>query len=347
MISQTGKSNAGIIVMATALLIAGCDSASVDQDASVSTESGTSELASTLMTDVGLTTDQHQQVMRFIGNDDNAWKEPGFTWRLAAQLQSTLTEEQKQRLVERSTNLPSRGHLGQSGPVAEGFGSRRGRPVGDDGQRTGHFGPHFRGGGLLADILTEEQKTQADEIHSSYREQIQALRDQLSNGELTREEGRGRIGELRDAMRADLEALLTDEQRSQLEALRQARIEEREARREAARDIRNEVLGLDTEGAASLDAILDEFREAVRGLREDLSASEADRDEIHAGVQALIESRDAEVAALLDEVGFEVFRIHESLQHRLRRHQVDGAAHGGIGRRVPGDMPFGRFGNRG
>ncbi|MBT8400207.1 MAG: hypothetical protein KJO98_07005, partial [Rhodothermia bacterium] len=258
-------------------------------------------------------------------------------------LQSTLTDEQKQRLLERASNPTNRA---QAGPRADESGTRRSRRIGRGGPNGGLAAGHMHAG-ALRELLTEEQQSQVDQIRESYREQLNALRDQVSSGALTREEARVQAGELRDAMRSDIDALLTDEQRTQLEEMHQSRLEEREARREAAGQVRNEVLDLDTDSAAALDAILDEFREAVQTLRDELRTSEADRDEMHAAVQALKETRDEEVAALLDEVGFEIYQIHGALHHRLRRHTMRGGGNRGIGQHGPGNAPFGSFGNAG
>lgn len=327
------------VVAALVFGLAACDSATTTEETASVAEATSEDLAAVVVADLGLSAAQQATVSSFATKHGGATVEPGFSWRLAAQLQATLTEEQKQRLFERvAASIRERVRTGEgNGGASFGMHSRHRQ----GGQRGG--GP---GGGFLEGILTEEQRQQVEAIRATYREQIKAIRDGVDSGELTREQAREQVQAIHEAMRGEIDALLTEEQRQQIEAMRaEERQAEREARREQARDVRNEVLGLTDEEAAAFDAIMEAFREAASALREEMIAAGATRDEIHAAVQELKDQREAELEALLDDVQFEIVQLHEAVRHRMRHHRAVGGG-GAFHRGGPGGT-IGGFGSRG
>ena len=133
------------------------------------------------------------------------------------------------------------------------WGGRRG---GDGGHRGGHFG-----GGMFRGIeLTEEQKTRLQQIRQSFGERTKSLREQLraKRQELRQAQSGGTFNEALAAQKltetAGLKAklmaerfrlhqeslaLLTPEQKAQLEQRRQQR-EQRRAERQAQRQARRQ-----------------------------------------------------------------------------------------------------------
>ncbi|NNC65667.1 MAG: hypothetical protein HKN84_12845 [Gammaproteobacteria bacterium] len=331
------------IFLTAALGLSACDSSTLDTDTAASFDESSSELVSVLVSDLGLTGTQQTQVAAMIEKHGDAQHEPGFLWTVAADLQQRLTDEQKQRLFDKAAAGPGEG-------VGQAFGGRfqhqRGNGFGTQGgfQHQGRRGGH--GIGPLTDILTEEQKEQVQAIRESVRTELESLKASVDAGEITAEEAREKMDELREAVREQIEALLTDEQKAELEALRAEREAEREARREGAAIVRNDVLGLDADEAASFDAIAESNRSTAEALREQVMNGEITRDEAHAARQTLRDDRYTQLAAMLDETQLEIVQIHDALQIRARHHGLrnQGGPQGGRGF-GPGGAPGGQFGN--
>ncbi len=336
--------------VATTLLLIGsigtsaCDSASVESETSADLENSTDELASILVSDLGLTTSEQAQFVSLIASyGDGARGEPGFRWRLAADLQDQLTAEQKQRLFDKAATGAAQG---------PGHGFRRGQG-GAFQPGTQWQGPRqhgFRGAGGLESILTEEQIEQVEAIRESARGELESIRAAVQAGEMTPDEAREQVDAIRESVRTQIEALLTDEQKAELEALRQERQAEREQRQEEAKTVRDEVLGLSSEEADAFDAIVDGIRTSAQELREQVRNQELTREEAHSAMTSLREDKYAQLSSILDETQLEIVKIRDAIGMRMRHHGVRGPhSNGGPSGGVNGG-PFGSgfgFGSRG
>ena len=344
---MTGINKLGAVVatifLTAALGLSACDSSTVDTDTTASLDESSGELMSVLVADIGLTSTQQTQVAAMFERQGDAQHEPGFLWTVAADLQQRLTDEQKQRLFDKAAAGPGEGtgqrfgqrfqHQSGSGFGGQGSFQHQGRRGGDG------FGP-------LADILTDEQKEQAQAIRESVRAELEALKAAVNAGEITAEEARATMQELRESVREQIEALLTDEQKAELEALKAEREAEREARREEARLVRNYVLGLDADEAAAFDAISEGNRATAEALREQDRNGEITRDEAYAVMLTLRDERNTQLAAMLDETQLEIVQLHDALQMRMRHHGLRGQGSGQGGRRSgPGGGQGGQFGS--
>jgi Spy/CpxP family protein refolding chaperone len=227
--------------------------------------------------------------------------EPGALWRLAAELHGTLTSEQIAQIVDRQAER------------LEQMAARTGdRPAFGRGQ--GRFGHGPRGGParLLPDA-TDEQRQAIREVLESFQPQFEALHEQLRSGEITPQEFRTQARELRQAVHAEIEPLLSDEQRAALDEHRA----QREAFMEEAKAVRIEVLGLTDAQIAELEALKEQRMSAPLG-----DASITERIAAH---------REA-VATILSDTQMEI----ASLYHALRAGAFRGNGHGPRG-------PFGGF----
>ena len=124
---RTGALNrlAGLIV--AAVLLTACDTSgalSGDDAAALSFD----ETVSFLAADLGLSSTETAALSASFakfGDGDNTDREPGFLWQVAAQLHSTLSDEQKQALYDR---IEQAGARRRQGPGAQnGQGGRRGQ----------------------------------------------------------------------------------------------------------------------------------------------------------------------------------------------------------------------------
>ena len=112
-----------------------------------------------------------------------------------AELQLILTEEQYDQLQEMRQNRKGRGR--------------------------GHRDPGARWDAWLEEIgADEEQSAAVDAALATLRDGIKALREQVKAGELTREEAKPQVETLREEFDAALQTILTPEQYAALEELR-------------------------------------------------------------------------------------------------------------------------------
>ena len=138
-------------------------------------------------------------------------------------------------------------------PKQQGEGPREMRRVGRGGRRHAPGGPRAGRLGLGRLNLSDAQREQLRGIESRYANGFRTRRDELhalrqsrrqTNGTLTAEQ-EARARQLREEMRADAErmrgelrAVLTDEQRTQLQAAREELKQQRDLRRERRDEFR-------------------------------------------------------------------------------------------------------------
>ena len=330
-------------VLAAALMLttlAACDSSSavggIDGDGSLD-----ATVASIAM-DLGFSADETAALSASFakfgdGDDAAAMHEPGFLWRVAAEMQATLTDEQKARLFERLERAGEQRRGGQ------GMQQRRPGAGGQGGPGMGgQNGP--RGNALEQLGLSDEQKAAIADIRESYKPQIEAI---LARREtLTRAEIKEQLDALHEQIKSEVEGVLTDEQKAQLEELKaeaEARMAEnraeREARqaeaREAAKLVMIEVLGLTDDQVNALEDLRAEaetHREAIRALIE----SGTDRDEVKAQANAQREAHREAMASILDDTQYEITLIHQAISQRMQAHRKNGQQRPGGRRGGPG-----------
>ena len=336
----------GIAVLALMLTsLTACDSSSAVGGIDGSGGGGSlDETVTFIAADLGLSASETAALSasfaKFSDDDVAAMREPGFLWHVAAELQATLTDEQKARLFERleQAGQRRRGAPGMQQQGGQGGPGQRGPGMGGQQQDQ-------RPGGLASLDLSDEQQEAIAAIRESYKPQIEAILADRDN--LTRAEIREQFDALHASIRADIEGVLTPEQIAQLEEMKaeaEARRAEREAAQEAAREeaklVMIEVLGLTDAQVASLEdlrASAEAEREAIRELIE----SGVDRTEVEAQVEAQREAHQEALASVLDDTQLEITMIHRVLSARMQAHRQIGGQQGpggpaGQGRRGPG-----------
>ena len=277
-------------------------------------------------------------------------REPGFLWRVADNLQATLTDEQKARLFERLEQMRDRGQQGQGmRPGQNGQGQNGQRRPGMGGPGMSGPGGQGQGDGPRSGFaqldLSDDQQAAIKDIRESYKDDIQAVVAQRET--LSRDEIKEQLEMLHESIRAEIEAVLTTDQLQQLEDLKaeaEARRAERqaemEANREAAKVVMIEVLGLTTDQIAALDD-LRASREADRESIRELKDSGASEEDVKAAAVAFRAANEAALNIILDDTQLEITMIHQVLAMRLRNHRQGGPGQKGQG------GPGGQGGQRG
>ncbi|MBO6576313.1 MAG: hypothetical protein JJ896_16500 [Rhodothermales bacterium] len=308
-----------------ALIIAGtlaaCDSTTALTEDSFDEEVLTAFTAE-LTADLALSSSQQSALnttaARFAndGADD-----PGFLWRLAAELATTLTDAQKDSLLAGQFR-DLRGVLGQDRPAPSDRPQDGQRAKGKKRCRAAHANQGGSGAGLRS-ILTDEQRDAVKEIRESRRAELEAL---LADLKAAREAGdsaavqaaHDAIKAIHEALKAEvdawLDANLTQEQKDAIAAAEAEREAARAERQAAERAVMIEVLGITEAQADEILAAEQAFREALQGL--DRSATDF-RDQ----VGALRTDLEAAVSATIsNDAAFEIWQIHQVLSHRARKH---------------------------
>lgn len=332
-----------VLALMVAVVVAACESPTAVEDEAVLADEELAAVAGQLTQELSLTTAQASDVQGAFAQHERRRHEPGFLWYVAADLQQTLTDEQKAELFERTEGFEGRG----------GFPGIHGGPGGSRGfgGPHGHRLPNILD--ILSDLLTEDQVVAIEAIRDRYKEQFQALMQRRRDGTLTPEDFRTEAQALHEAMKAEVEAVLTADQIAALEALleerraeMEAKVEERraemEARREEAKAAMVEVLGLSDADLAELDALLTSFREARKALLEQFRSDEIDQEALAAALDGLRADEEAALADFFDATQHEVWQIHRALRVRMAMHHGPQGGHRGPGHGGP--QPGGPFG---
>lgn len=288
--------------------LAACDTTNTNNELG---DQELAQLSSFLTNELALTSAQQDDVnTSFARYGERGDRTPGYMWTVAADLQATLTDEQKESLFNGTDDLERglsfRGLFGF--PGSGGFYGLGG----------------FMGGSRRHGIspmdsvlnLTEEQQAAFQEIHTRYREQFKALADELKAGTLTEDELLTQLLALRDAKQAEVLELFTDEQEAALEAYRTEKEAAFQAFRDEVNAVRNEVLALSAEQAEAIDALFNEQLETRENLIEQLQVGTLTVADFQAEIAALETARLEVLAGLLDATQYEIVQIHDALSVR-------------------------------
>lgn len=311
-----------VAVLVASVTLAACDSTvSVDDVEDLATESTElSVLADSLALNLGLSSTETQELHATMARHAGNQAKPGFLWPVAADLQQSLEPGVKAELFAQLEELEARrlAH-GQCLTVYHDIRAslhrrRHDRPR----DRHGRFTCVFR-------VMTEEQKALAGDIRHRFAEQVAVLRQALENGEITPDEFHAQVQELKEAMEAEILALLTEEQRAEVEACLSRDTDSPSdgptdgppRAFQAAVRVMAEVLGLSEEEVDALNRLHQGHYEAVHALRERLRNGEIGEDVFLAEIAELCRAYNGGLANILDDVQIEITDIHRMLVFRL------------------------------
>ncbi|MBT8461408.1 MAG: hypothetical protein KJO44_02720 [Gemmatimonadetes bacterium] len=322
----------GFVIGLTGLASA-CDGSPTeasDQNATAAAGDTESSVVLGELTDgLGLSDEQASAIREVMERYRGQGGEPGSLWHAAADLQQVLTSDQIDALEARQAE-----RLAERRSRREGMRDRSGDRFGDS-EALGNwrrFGPRGGQSGDLLD-LSDEQLAQLTEIRESHASEMEAIREAVREGGLTREEAGERLRAIREAIHEAMRGILTDDQLALLEehqAEAETRRDERSTRaaerREAERAAMIAALDLTDDQVAALDALRDARAEGERPSAEE---REAKRAEHH---QALL--------SILDDDQEEIWILHDSLSTLFAWNRVGGRTGDG----VPGERRRGQRG---
>ncbi len=291
-------------------LFAGCEK-SVQNSSNELTDPDLQNLSSDLITDLNLSKRSadglKQSLQRHYGKGKH--HPPGFLWNVAADLQQSLSEEEKAAIFDR---LDQHNH---------DLFLYRFRAQNFNRDPRGMLQHELQ---VIRSVLTDDQQEAFNAILESYREKFTALRDSLQSGSITRETFHSEIGVLRDAMLAEIDALLTEDQKAELEdkkaqfeANRDRWRQHRQEQREKIKQTMYEALEFTESQITNYEQIQADTKVAIQNLRDQLKSGGIGFSDFRDSLQVLISDRNTKIEAMLTVKQLEIVKIHLFLEIRL------------------------------
>ena len=291
-----------ILPISTFLLFAvGCDNPMLDNAAQLDSPE-LQDFAKELSSDLGLSESSASAVNDVLNRHGRKGKhrEPGFLWKVAGELAVELSDEEKARLFEKMDEKEI--------PL---FGSSKGKK--------GKKGKSYFS--QIKKVLTDDQKVTFKAIKVAYKERFKAIHEQVKDGTLSKEDAKAQKDALREALKAEIDALLTDEQKAQLEQNKADRKEKRKAYRDSTKAVKVAVLGMTTDQLTAFDAAHQEARDAAKALFEKSKNGDIDKDTLREGLKNIFSAKNEKMLGIFDDSQLEIIKIHKALSLRMKKHK--------------------------
>jgi hypothetical protein len=238
--------------------------------------------------------------------------DPAFLWKVSAEMQSKLSDEEKYKLFgwmdDNSTPYLFAADMGPK--------SSRGPKDGDKDKK--HLDIR-----MLFTLLDEAQEISLKAIMESYKTKMDEVMKKAKDGTLDRDSAKAELEALEVAMHTEIEALLTDEQKQKLEDLHLEMKQKMEEMRQAGHDAMVNALSMSSLQEDGLTSINKETNEAQKALMEKAKAEEMSRDDMHEALKALFAERNSKIDALFDDTQMEIIKIYTALVMQYSKHCGD------------------------
>ena len=241
------------------------------------------------------------------GKNGKHRRDPGFLWKVAAELQAELSDDEKQRLFGwmddqlvpylYGANMDKRGGHTPGGPDRGGIDIK-----------------------MLHTVLDDAQKETLRTILDSYRTQMSAVMNKVKDGTLDRAAAKAELEALETAMHAEIDALLTDDQKAAIDAKLAEMQQKMDAMRQAAHDAMVGALEMTSEEEAALETINKESAEAQKALMEKAKAEEMNREDLKEALTQLIADRNSKIETLINDKQVEIIKIYTALGMQYSKH---------------------------
>ncbi|NNF04643.1 MAG: hypothetical protein HKN17_09260 [Rhodothermales bacterium] len=320
---------AAVALLSAGLLLTGCDSPtsalsdteSAFEDGNTSLEGGggsIDDLTQTLVQELDMTADQQASIdadmQRHAVHDLRAGK----LWYLSVRLQHFLTDRQKEKLFRIAAHHADRQLHKLVGVYAPCVVPRP-----DESDHPRLIRIH-----LIADLLSDEQRSQIEEIRARFSAETLAIRERVQQGDLSQEEGAEQMRQLAEATQAEILAVLSPEQIAALEERLSAVGPDYETHLALNRRAMIDALNLRDAQVERLDVLHRMQCEDFRSLLGRLHAEEITREEFREGRKRLVHVKLSAYGDVLGESQFEAAKIHDALlvvnARRFINHLTDG-----------------------
>ncbi len=299
--------NFSLLTALALLIFTGCESANNNEVNLDDPE--LQALAEGLNADIGLSKssdDAFKDALNRHGKRGGHRKDPGFLWKVAAEMQGKLSQEEKDRLFAWMDNHAV--------------------PFLHAPEKDAHHGPKWDKGGmdfrLLFAVLDADQQEALKGILDSYRVQMEDVWSKMKDGSMDEATGKAELEALELAMKTEVESLLSDDQKAQLEAMLAEMKDKMEASKNAEYDAMVAALSMTSDQESSLKAINQQHNEAVKALLEAAKNAGKDIDRLELGekIKALMMDRNTSLEALFTDQQLDIVKVHMSLVMMFSKH---------------------------
>ena len=304
-------------LLITLLLFAmiGCDNLSKDDITVIDPE--LQDFSDGLNNDIGLSKSSinaFNDALNRHGKKGKHRSDPAFLWKVSAEMQSELSEEEKAKLFgwmdDNSTPYLFAADMGPK--------SSRGPKDKGDAKDKNHLDIR-----MLSTLLDEAQVISLKAIMDSYKTKMDEVMKKAKDGTLDRDSAKAELEALEVAMHAEIEALLTDEQKQKLEDMHLEMKQKMEEMRKAGHDAMVNALSMTSLQEDGLVFINKETNEAQKALMEKAKAEEMSREDFHNALKALFVKRNSDIDALFDDTQIEIIKIYTALVMQYSKHCGD------------------------
>ena len=296
-----------ILPISTLLLMTiGCDNPMIDDRVELD-NSELQDFSSELSSDLGLSKTSANAVNGILNKHGRGGKHraPGFLWKVADELADKLSGEEKARLFEKMEEKEI--------PLFSNSKGKKGK-----GKKGGKNHKDFNG---VVKVLTDDQKVTFKAIIAAYKEKFKAVHEQVKDGTLTKEDAKTELDALREAMNAEVDALLTDDQKAQLDQNKADHEAKRQAYKDSSKAVMTAVLGMTSEQLSEFDTANQEARDAANALFEKAKNGDIDKDTLREGLKAIFVSKNEKMSNIFDNGQLEIIKIHKALEMRMKKHK--------------------------
>ena len=262
-----------------------------------------------LNTDVGLSKksiNALNDALNRHGKNGKHHRDPAFLWKVSAEMHGKLSNEEKERLFGwmDDNNVP---YLYGRGMDAKA----RGGPGGDKG------GMDLR---AVFTVLEEAQRESLKSIMDSYKSQMEEVMKKAKDGTIDRESAKAELEALEATMRAEIDALLSDEQKQKLEDMQTDMKQKMEEMRQVTHDAMVNALEMTADQESGLETINKESSQAQKALMDKAKAEEMGKEDLHEAVKQLMIDRNSKVEALFSDKQIEIIKIYTALGMQYSKH---------------------------
>ena len=301
-----------VLPIFTLFLVVGCDNHMQSNAINLDSQE-LQDFSSELSSDLGLSESSASGVNDVLNRHGRGGKhrQPGFLWKVAGELADRLSEEEKARLFEKMDEKEI--------PL---FGSSKGKK----GKKGKSQKSYFSG---IKKVLTDDQKVTFKAIKVAYKEKFKTIHAQVKDGTLSKEDAKTQKDALKEAMKAEIDALLTEEQKAQLEQNKADRKEKRKAYRDSTKAVKVAVLGMTTDQLTAFDAAHQEARDAAKALFEQAKNGDIDKDTLREGLKNIFVAKNEKMLNIFDDNQLEIIKIKKALELRMKKHKDKKGKKGG------------------
>ena len=289
-------------ILSLFLVATGCEN--IMRDSAIDLDSAElQDFSSELAADLGLSKSSTEMVNGVLNRHGGGGKhrKPGFLWRVAGELSLKLSVEEKARLFEK---MDEKEVLYFGGPKSKKGKSKK--------SKKSYFSHIKR-------VLTDDQKVTFKAIKIAYKEKFKGVYQQVKDGTLSKEDAKAQLDALKEAMKLEIDNLLTEDQKAQIEQNKADGKAKRQAYRDSSKAVMVEVLGMNSSQVASFDAINTEVREAAKGLFEQVKNGDLDKESFRIALKNLFIDKNDKLEALFTVGQLEIIKIHKALELRKKK----------------------------